>query len=31
VNGALIGTVDLTSTGVAGATTRRVQATILVN
>jgi Tfp pilus assembly protein PilX len=31
VNGALVGTVDLTSTGVAGATTRRVQATILVN
>src|SRR4051812_11766799 len=31
VNGAISGTVDLTSTGVAGATTRRVQATILVN
>ena len=31
VNGALVGTVDVTSTGVAGATTRRVQATILVN
>ena len=31
VNGATSGTVDVTSTGVAGATTRRVQATILVN
>jgi Tfp pilus assembly protein PilX len=31
VNGAIVGTVDVTSTGVAGATTRRVQATILVN
>jgi hypothetical protein len=31
VNGAASGTVDVTSTGVAGATTRRVQATILVN
>jgi hypothetical protein len=31
VNGAVAGTVDVTSTGVAGATTRRVQATILVN
>ena len=31
VNGAISGTVDVTSTGVAGATTRRVQATILVN
>jgi hypothetical protein len=31
VNGAIAGTVDVTSTGVAGATTRRVQATILVN
>jgi Tfp pilus assembly protein PilX len=30
-NGAVTGTVDVTSTGVAGATTRRVQATILVN
>ena len=30
-NGATAGTVDVTSTGVAGATTRRVQATILVN
>jgi Tfp pilus assembly protein PilX len=30
-NGAVAGTVDLISTGVAGATTRRVQATILVN
>ncbi len=30
-NGAMSGTVDVTSTGVAGATTRRVQATILVN
>ena len=30
-NGAISGTVDVTSTGVAGATTRRVQATILVN
>jgi len=31
VNGALNGTVDVTSAGVAGAITRRVQATILVN
>jgi Tfp pilus assembly protein PilX len=31
VNGAISGAVDVTSTGVAGATTRRVQATILVN
>jgi Tfp pilus assembly protein PilX len=31
VNGAIAGTADVTSTGVAGATTRRVQATILVN
>jgi Tfp pilus assembly protein PilX len=31
VNGALAGTADVTSNGVAGATTRRVQATILVN
>lgn len=30
-NGAVVGTVDVISTGVAGATTRRVQATILVN
>jgi len=30
-NGSVMGTVDVTSTGVAGATTRRVQATILVN
>jgi hypothetical protein len=29
-NGAIVGTVDVTSAGVAGATTRRVQATILV-
>jgi hypothetical protein len=31
VNGAALGTVDVISTGVAGETTRRVQATILVN
>jgi type II secretory pathway component PulK len=31
VNGSVSGTVDVTSTGVAGATTRRVEATILVN
>jgi Tfp pilus assembly protein PilX len=31
VNGAVSGTVDVTSSGVAGATTRRVQATVLVN
>jgi Tfp pilus assembly protein PilX len=31
VNGAVSGTADVTSTGVAGATTRRVQTTILVN
>jgi hypothetical protein len=31
VNGAIAGTADVTSTGVAGATTRRIQATILVN
>lgn len=29
--GSLAGTVDVTSTGVAGATTRSVQATVLVN
>jgi Tfp pilus assembly protein PilX len=31
VNGTVAGTADVTSTGVAGATTRRVFATILVN
>jgi Tfp pilus assembly protein PilX len=31
VNGATAGTVDVTSNGVAGATTRRISATILVN
>lgn len=31
VNGATSGTVDITSTGVAGGTTRRVSATVLVN
>jgi type II secretory pathway component PulK len=31
VNGGVSGTVDVTSTGVVGATTRRVQATIQVN
>ncbi|HEX3599080.1 MAG TPA: hypothetical protein VHU84_02995 [Lacipirellulaceae bacterium] len=31
VNGAIAGTVDVTSTGVAGATTRRLSSTILVN
>lgn len=31
VNGAASGTVDVTSNGVAGATTRRISATILVN
>jgi hypothetical protein len=31
VNGATAGTVDVTSTGVAGGTTRRLSATILVN
>jgi Tfp pilus assembly protein PilX len=31
VNGSITRTVDVTSAGVAGATTRRVQATILVN
>ncbi len=31
VNGSVAGTADVTSTGVAGATTRRVSATILVN
>jgi Tfp pilus assembly protein PilX len=31
VNGALAGTVDVTSTGVAGEATRRLQATVLVN
>jgi hypothetical protein len=31
VNGATAGTVDITSTGVAGGTTRRLQATALVN
>jgi len=30
-NGVVSGTVDVTSTGVAGATTRSVQAAILVN
>jgi hypothetical protein len=31
VNGVAAGTVDITSTGVAGGTTRRLQATVLVN
>jgi hypothetical protein len=31
VNGAAAGTVDITSTGVAGGATRRLQATVLVN
>ena len=31
VNGAAAGTVDITSTGVAGGTTRRLSATVLVN
>lgn len=31
VNGSLAGTVDVTANGVAGATTRKIQATILVN
>jgi Tfp pilus assembly protein PilX len=31
VNGAVAGTVDITSTGVAGGATRRLQATVLVN
>jgi Tfp pilus assembly protein PilX len=31
VNGATAGTVDITSTGVAGAATRRLSATVLVN
>jgi Tfp pilus assembly protein PilX len=31
VNGATAGTVDITSNGVAGAATRRLQATVLVN
>jgi type II secretory pathway component PulK len=31
VNGAVAGTVDITSTGVAGGTTRRLSATVLVN
>ena len=31
VNGATAGTVDITSTGVAGGTTRRLLATVLVN
>src|SRR5438552_18060195 len=31
VNGAVSGTVDVTSTGVAGAATRRLSATIVVN
>jgi type II secretory pathway component PulK len=30
-NGAVAGTADITSTGVVGATTRRVQATVLAN
>jgi hypothetical protein len=30
-NGVVVGTVDVTSTGVAGETTRRLSATILVN
>lgn len=31
VNGAVAGTVDITSTGVAGGATRRLQATVQVN
>jgi Tfp pilus assembly protein PilX len=31
VNGAIVGTVDVTAAGVSGAATRRVQATILIN
>ena len=31
VNGAAAGTVDITSTGVSGGATRRLQATVLVN
>jgi hypothetical protein len=31
VNGAVAGTVDITSTGVAGGTTRRLSSTVLVN
>jgi hypothetical protein len=31
VNGATAGTVDITSTGVAGGTTRRLLSTVLVN
>jgi hypothetical protein len=31
VNGATAGTVDITSNGVSGAATRRLQATVLVN
>ena len=31
VNGATAGTVDISSTGVAGGATRRLQATVLVN
>ena len=31
VNGAAAGTVDITATGVAGGTTRRLQATVLVD
>jgi type II secretory pathway component PulK len=31
VNGAVSGTVDITSTGVSGGTTRRLSATVLVN
>jgi hypothetical protein len=31
VNGATAGTVDITSTGVAGGTTRRLSSTVLVN
>jgi Tfp pilus assembly protein PilX len=31
VNGSVSGTADVTSTGVAGATTRKISATILVN
>jgi Tfp pilus assembly protein PilX len=31
VNGATAGTVDITASGVAGAATRRLQATVLVN
>jgi hypothetical protein len=31
VNGAVAGTVDITSTGVSGGSTRRVLATVIVN